>query len=352
MWRTSPAPDCAVCVVGDSVRAVNLDRDASHFGPEFNVTDLGSHDLSAPVASGSSQFDRRRLLRGGLTGLGLLGAGVLLDACGGKSELVDASGKGVPKQTLVPMFPRDSAYLAAGVPARLIYTIADAEGVPAMKLPESVEFTVKLDGKAIGDPIKATPHGDGVPRPYLPISVTFPKKGLYDVYTTVDGDKLNSQVIVVNPDEVKIPMVGTQLPSVNTPTTRDSLGVDPICTRVPTCPFHDHDLATVLGTGKPVVVLLATPAYCQTTSCGPILDILIEEAASLPKDVVVIHSEVYKDPKTIDDLNDATLAPLPAAYFMPFEPSLFVADKSNKVVARGDIAIDRQEMAQMLALAR
>jgi hypothetical protein len=146
--------------------------------------------------------------------------------------------------------------------------------------------------------------------------------------------------------------VGGILPPANTPTTQNSFDVDPICTRVPTCPFHEHDLPTVLGTGRPVVVLLASPAYCRTSACGPILDLLIEEAAGLPEGVVVIHSEVYKDPKTVDDLNDALLAPLPKDYEMFFEPSLFVTDSSDLIVARGDIVVDRAEMAQMLALAR
>lgn len=317
------------------------------------MADLTSR-ASIPTASGTvpPRLGRRQLLHGGLAGLGLAGAAYVLSACGGNSETQDASGKGVPKKSLVAMFPRDTAYLAAGIPSRLIYTVADAEGVPASKLPGSVEFTVKMNGKVIAGPIKSTPHGDRVPRPYLPISVTFPSKGMYDVYAEVDGETLNSQVLVVNPDEVKIPLVGRTLPSAPTPTVRDSLGVDPICTRAPQCPFHEYDLATVLGTGKPVVVLLATPAYCQTTSCGPILDILIDEAKSLPKDVVVIHSEVYKNPKTVDDLNNAALAPLPEAFNMTFEPSLFVTDASSKLVARGDIAVDRADMAAMLALAR
>lgn len=340
-----PGRDCAEGAGGDNVPAVNPDREAHSNRPEFQVPDVG------PSGPGSNPFDRRRLLRGGIAGLGAFGAAYLLDACGGSSETVEPKGDGTPKQSLIAMFPRDTAYLGAGIPSRLIYTVADAEGVPASKLPASVEFSVKLNGKAVGEPIKATPHGDGVPRPYLPITVTFPEKGLYDVYAQVNGETLRSQVIAVNPDEVKMPIVGSQLPSVHTPTLVDPLGVDPICTRSPTCPFHEHDLATALGTGKPVVVLLATPAYCQTTSCGPILDILMGEAAKLPDDVIVIHSEVYKNPKTVDDLNNATLAPLPEAYNMTFEPSLFVTDRTNKLVARADIAVDRVEMAKMLALA-
>lgn len=308
-----------------------------------------------PAIDGSGRIgrlDRRGLLLGGLGGAGLFGASMILGACGGSGSNTtspEPGSAGVPQ--LAAMFPRDVAYLAAGVPARLIYTVLDGEGVPAMKLPDSVGFTIKQDDKPVGDPVQAKSHAEDMPRPYLVFEFTFPAKGVYDVYAKVDGKELTSPVIVVDPSEVKIPMVGQPLPSAPTPTTANSLEVEPLCTRVPTCPFHEHNLADVVGTGKPIVVLLATPAYCQTTACGPILDTLIREAPSLPTDAIVIHSEVYKNPTAVKDIADAALAPLPLAYNMSFEPSLFVANSAGTLVARGDIVVDGVEMRNMLALA-
>jgi len=253
---------------------------------------------------------------------------------------------------LTALFPRDIAYIAAGAASRLVYTISDAEGVPTLDIPGPMTFSVELDGVEVGDPVEVAPHSDGVPRPYLPFPVTFPQAGLYDVWATRGDVRLNSQVIVSEADKVKNPLVGMLLPTTSTPTTALSFDVAPICTRSVQCPFHEYDLSTVLGTGRPVVVLLATPAYCRTAACGPILDLLVEQAAALPENVVVIHAEVYKNPKDVLDLNDALLAPLPNDYQMLFEPSLFVADASNTIVARGDIVVDRGEMAEMLALAR
>ena len=293
------------------------------------------------------------MLRSGLGGLGLVAAGAFVASCSGDNADTTADGVDAgPAETLTALFPRDIPYLAAGYPSRLVYTIADAEGVPAMELTEPMTFSVEYEGEPVGDPVEVAPHGDGVPRPSLPLPFTFPEPGLYDVWATRGDVRLNSQVIVDPADEVPNPLVGDPLPPAGTPTTAQTLEVDPICTRVPACPFHEHDLTTVVGTGRPVVVLLASPAYCRTTACGPILDILIETAATLPPEVVVIHSEVYKDPKEVRDLNDAALAPLPATYEMGFEPSLFVANAAGVLVARGDIAVDRVEMTQMLALAR
>ena len=47
---------------------------------------------------------------------------------------------------------------------------------------------------------------------------------------------------------------------------------DPLCTQDPQCPLHSVSLDQVLGSGKPVAVMFATPARCQTQYCGPVLD--------------------------------------------------------------------------------
>ena len=107
------------------------------------------------------------------------------------------------------------------------------------------------------------------------------------------------------------------------PTMTRTLAVDPVCSRVPPCPFHEVNLKDAVGQGKPIVLLIATPAFCQTAVCGPILDMLVEEAGGRT-DLTVIHSEVYKNPKDVRDLQDATLAPAPEAYDLRFEPIMFV----------------------------
>ena len=316
-----------------------------------SVQDFVSNSADGPGRP--MAIDRRRLLLGGLGGVGLATAAALASAC--SSGATETTSEGVnpgPKETLTALFPRNIAYVASGVPSRLVYTLTDAEGVPAFELPGPMTFSVERDGVSLGDPVKVAPRSDGVPRPYLPLYFTFPAPGLYDIFATRGSTRLNSQVIVSPASEVESPQVNSVLPPANTPTTTLSFDVDPICTRVPQCPFHEYDLPLALGTGRPIVVLLATPAYCQTTACGPILDLLVEEAAALAENVIVIHSEVYQNPKQVRELNEAALAPLPLAYKLGFEPSLFVTNSANVIQVRGDIAVDRGEMAQMLALAK
>ena len=274
----------------------------------------------------------------------------MLGACADKGDTVSEGVQAGPELSLTAMFPRDVPHVQVGTSTRLPFTLSDAEGVPFGTLESALTFRVSFDGEAVGEPIEVQPYGDGVPRPYLPLQFTFPRPGVYDIETEHEGTRVESQVQVFTDEEVPSPVVGDALPPASTPTTTQGFEVDPICTRVPTCPFHEHDLTAALQTDRPIVVLLATPAYCRTTACGPILDLLIEQAQGL-EGPIVIHSEVYKNPKAVRDLADATLAPLPDLYAMPFEPALFVTDSSHTVVARGDIVVDRAEMAEMLALA-
>ena len=108
----------------------------------------------------------------------------------------------------------------------------------------------------------------------------------------------------------------------------DHRGVEPYCSRATPCPFHDITLSDALETGKPIVYLIGTPAFCQTGICGPVLDVMIGIVDDYP-DLQFIHAEVYKNPKAVADLSQADLAPLPATYEMFWEPSLVVTDPAQ-----------------------
>jgi hypothetical protein len=286
-------------------------------------------------------------------GLGAaVAGGLLLGACGDESGPTSQPDGSSTRNALLAAFPQSTTLIPAGQPFRLPFLISDQEGVPLTTIPGPVDFTVTMEGQPVGDPVQVAPYGDGVPRAYLPLIFTFPTPGTYDVVADFDGQKIDASIAVFDKEKVRQPLPGAPLPPADTPTESQTLRVNPICTRVPACPFHTVNLRYALGQGKPIVVLLSTPAYCQTAVCGPILEMLIEEAGQRT-DITVIHSEVYVNPKeNIDNLAKAQLAPLPDVYNMEWEPALFVTDAADVLQARADVIIDRSEMAQLLELAR
>jgi hypothetical protein len=290
------------------------------------------------------------VLRGGvLLGTSVLG-GLAVGACGADNGgTTDAGDAATPDNALLAAFPQSVPHVAVGVPARLPYLISDGEGVPLATIDGPVRFTVTKDGEPVGDPVEVAPRTEGVPRAYLPLGFTFPEPAIYEVRAEYGGATLDSSLQVYPATDVGPPLVGEALPPVDTPTTTRTLQVDPICTRVPACPYHEANLQDVVGRGAPVVLLVSTPAYCQTGVCGPILDTMMALAPDHPG-VTFIHSEVYKNPKEVRDLADATLAPVPDAYQLRFEPTMFVADAAGTILARADIVIDTSEMKELLAL--
>ena len=96
------------------------------------------------------------------------------------------------------------------------------------------------------------------------------------------------------------------------------------------------------------MLLIATPGYCQTDICGPVVDLLID-AAGDRDDLNVIHAEVYVDPTDFETGGFPDLTDVVNATSLPFEPVLFVADAANTIVARLDTTFDRTELAEALS---
>lgn len=288
-------------------------------------------------------MSRRALILGGAT---LLAGMPVVAACGSSSEATiptDPSGGG----SLIAAFPQSAPHVPVGVPTRLPYLITDDEGVPLDLIDGEVPFVISTGGETVAQ-LQVAPRSEGIPRAYLPVEHTFETTGVYDITATYGDKEMTSQLQVFPQAEVVSPVVGQQLPSAPTPTVDATLDVDPICTLVPQCPFHSVDLADAVGAGKPVVLLVATPAYCQTAFCGPTLGNLMDLAEGRD-DLVVIHSEVYQNPKASQgDLAAAPLAPLPEKYGLLLEPVLYVTDDTGVITTRADAMIDRSEMAEVI----
>lgn len=281
--------------------------------------------------------------------VGAAGAAVLA-ACGGDdaSGSTDAGGEGddLPANLLALFAP--TGVLISGSEQRTTFAIADADGVPIQDLPPEQDFSVLRGGQEL-EVITAKAHTEGIPTGYYPVRFTPPEPGDYEITTIFDDAELTPRAFMVSaPDEVAIPQPGDPMIPVDTPTTADARGVDPICTREPPCPLHEVTLTEALAEGRPVAFLIATPEFCQTTMCGPVLDVLLAEVDAHP-DVRFVHAEVYADPRAVDNITQATVADAPVAYKLPFEPALFLANSDGTISARLDNLYDADELRTGLA---
>ena len=142
------------------------------------------------------------------------------------------------------------------------------------------------------------------------------------------------------PDSAVAPVRGQPAPRAASPTTTDHLGVSPICTRVPECPLHTVSLSNVIGTGKPVAVLFATPALCTSMYCGPVLDELLTVREPYQDRITFVHVDIYKNKKGTEE------SPTVLAWKLPSEPWLYTVDAAGNIVNRLDTAFGKDEMQQ------
>ena len=289
--------------------------------------------------------------------MGLAGAvalGACRDTATTTSSAVKKSVAQGPARWLIPFFStgeNEKPILRTGVVQRMPFGLADADGVPLSKLADKTQFTISRDAKPVGEPIDVVRFGSGTPFPYYPVRTTFTTPGEYQLRTVVSGKPFERTVVVVSPGDVDLVQPGERAIPVVTPTTADARGVDPICTRDPPCPYHQLPLAEALTNGRPTILLVSSPAYCQTNVCGPVLETLI---AAEPKmhGLNVIHAEVYADVGAHDgDVLQATLTETVRAYRLSFEPSLLVIDGNGIVLDRLDFVFDTREFDAALTAA-
>lgn len=275
---------------------------------------------------------------------------VLAVACGSDDDSSDddssdgAPTPGAPSKqgrALVAFFPPQPAG-----PLRLPFGVGDQDGVLLKEGPRSLvgQFAT-IDGRPIGPAVTVARHDRDLQRAYYPFTTTeITSPGNYQLITTIDGNPVSAAFTVKAPAEIKVPKIGDALRSVDTPTTANARGVTPICTREPMCPLHNVSLADAMKQGKPIALLIATPLFCSTAICGPVLDVLMKQQSQFGDRVTFIHAEVFTDKTDRKQLTSTV-----STYGLDYEPALFLADASGKVTDRLDVIFDTDELASALA---
>jgi hypothetical protein len=278
----------------------------------------------------------------------LAGAGSLVvAACGGGDPTQQAGATTTTLAEGLSLAPVFLTQQPAGVAVRLPLALADAQGALVDDPPAELAVRVgNADTGALADPVTVERHDEGVPRPYFPLTTTFPEPGNWLIATEVDGMPAQIVVAALPPGQTAaVPVVGEQLISVPTPTFDDPLGVDPICTAEPPCPLHATSLDTAIGADKAIALLIATPAFCQTAICGPVLDLLVARHAQYADVITMIHVEVYPNEAAVG----RTTTDVVTAYGLPWEPSLFLALPDGTITHRLDYTFDQRELDESLS---
>ncbi|MFP5388336.1 MAG: hypothetical protein ACLGG5_03440 [Thermoleophilia bacterium] len=159
--------------------------------------------------------------------------------------------------------------------------------------------------------------------------VNFPSDGEWRIAALVKKDgELTSTLL---PSAVvgaysKIPQVGQKAPLIHTPTPAD-VGNDlsKLTTRIPPDTQHEVDYADAYGK-EPIVLLFATPQFCQSRVCGPVVDVAEQLKQLYGDKAAFIHMEIYDDNDPSKDVR-----PQVKAFHLPTEPWLFAIGRDGRI---------------------
>jgi hypothetical protein len=158
--------------------------------------------------------------------------------------------------------------------------------------------------------------------------IDFPSDGQWLIAALVkeDGEIKGSLLPSAVVGEFKdIPKPGEKAPKIHTPTPADVGGdLSKITTRIPPDTQNKVDYADALGK-EPIVLLFATPQFCQSRVCGPVVDVAEQAKEENEGKAAFIHMEIYKDNKP-----PATRSQV-KAFHLPTEPWLFTINRHGTV---------------------
>lgn len=294
---------------------------------------------------------RRTLLRLTL----LAGVALVAAGCGGGStSTVPEGGAGNGAES---PFPAGSFGIVASVDistgeSRVLVGIGEPDGA-------------RLGSPDIGVDLIAAPADDPSATQTVPAIFTWIVEDAFGLYRAeFDFDRPGAWQITVQPEvgnalipaavtvleQTFSPNIGDPAPVVDTPTSADFPFVELTTDPEPDPRFYELSLAAALVSGKPTVLVFSTPAYCQTSACGPLLNVVKDTAGDYP-DVNFIHVEVYTGLTEPDFRPDpAHLAPAAGVDYwsLPTEPWVFVIDESGIVTARFEGVMAEEELRAAL----
>jgi len=235
--------------------------------------------------------------------------------------------------------------LAAGPEQRILMVIASPDGqlLGGPDLPATVVFA---SGDSTLGPMDAEwVWGIEGVRGFYVARASFPSAGIWEATLTTDDGETEVGAFQVS-EEAVVPEVGDPAPPSDSRTSADAPLVEISTDPDPDPSFYELSVGDAVADGRPTVIVFATPAFCQTAVCGPVLD-LVEQVAPDHPGADFVHVEIYEDIDNPDGPQQQAQAVL--EWGLQTEPWVFVVDAEGIVAARFEGALGAAELQRALA---
>ena len=170
-------------------------------------------------------------------------------------------------------------------------------------------------------------------------NLTFDRAGQWAIQATVLGDDASpnrARLYFEVPEMSKAPAIGdVAIKSVN----RTEDDVESLA-ELTTGSMRDADLyqltiADAVESGKPTVIVMASPAFCTNAVCGPQVEVLRELKDEFTNSANYIHIDLYENPHEIQgDLGRAIISSVVREWNLPSTEWSFVVDRDGRIASR------------------
>ena len=245
--------------------------------------------------------------------LGAITVSVLL-ACGSTATSQPAS----TPQSLEAAQGQIKPILATTVlrvgPQRIAFLLSSSEAL--IKSPHATISSEFLgDGQATTETKRALFHlwPYGVRGSYS-AQVTFDRSGPWQLNISVDGPDgpATTELLVEVAESVDIPEIGAVPPFSPSKTLSTVERLEQLTSDyTPDPDLYRLSITEAIISGRPTVIVFATPAFCTSPTCGPQVDTVSQLKEGHLGEANFIHVEYYDNPEGIQgDLSKATLVNL------------------------------------------
>jgi len=178
--------------------------------------------------------------------------------------------------------------------------------------------------------------------------IEIPEAATYQVTLDSEGFETAGPMGLVAVDDPEVIVRGDPAPASETRVSADYPDLAVISSDPDPDPaMYELSIAEAVTGGEPAVIVFATPGFCVSATCGPLLDQVKALRADYPG-VGFVHVEVYEDLQVTDQ---SQLTPVSAVteWGLPSEPWVFVVDSSGTVTASFEGAARDEELNAAIA---
>ena len=230
---------------------------------------------------------------------------------------------------------------------RLTFLVVDGEGRVVTRPTARIWLARALEGRPFAETTaRSEPIGVEGSEPADAEAVFVARLSLKDpgkywlLAEPVGGKKIQALGNVVVKERTAAPDIGAAAPASETPTLETASLEQLTTAKAPDRELYRSSVAAARAERVPFVVVFATPAYCTSRTCGPVVDVVSTvRRAHAGSGIRFIHVEIYEDNDPAKGENRWV-----KEWELPSEPWVFVVGPDGKVRDRFEGTVSVREL--------